>query len=91
VKFIKEKLIVPVDQLKHENLMNAAKTSMSSKILGSESDFFADLAVRAVLSVKTESEGDGGKKTARYPVRCVASCRGCVASGGGGGPHLGHR
>ena len=33
VKFIKERLIVPVDQLKEENLVNAAKTSMSSKIL----------------------------------------------------------
>ena len=69
VKFIKDKLIVPVDQLKQENLMNAAKTSMSSKILGPESEFFANLAVQAVLSVKSESEGDGGKKIIKYPVR----------------------
>jgi T-complex protein 1 subunit alpha len=49
--------------------MNAARTSMSSKILGPESDFFADLAVNAVLSVRSESEGDGGKKSVKYPVR----------------------
>ena len=43
---------------------------MSSKILGPESDFFAKLAVDAVLSVKTESEAaESGKKISKYPVR----------------------
>jgi len=51
-----------VDQLKSDHLINAAKTSMSSKILGPESDFFARLAVDAVLSVKSESDGQNGKK-----------------------------
>jgi hypothetical protein len=132
VKFIKESLIVPVDQLKQENLINAAKTSMSSKILvrvpslsfmqiftyvcvcivcvgththhppthplthphthprlslsppppphthtqkGPESEFFAKLAVDAVLSVRTESDFvEAGKKTGKYPVRCVCVC-----------------
>lgn len=51
--------------------MNAAKTSMSSKILGPESDFFAEMAVDAVTAVKTESDGDQGKKVVKYPVSAV--------------------
>lgn len=41
-------------------------------IQGPESEFFAKLAVDAVLSVRTESEAsDSGKKVTKYPVRCV--------------------
>jgi T-complex protein 1 subunit alpha len=32
--------------------LNAAKTSMSSKLLGSESDFYADIVVKAMQRVK---------------------------------------
>jgi len=71
VKFIKENLVVPVDQLKDENLMNAARTSMSSKILGPDSDFYARLAVDAILAVRAESEGENGRKIVRYPVSAV--------------------
>ena len=42
------------------NFLIIAKTSMSSKILGAESDFFSKLAVAAALKVKLESK-DGTK------------------------------
>lgn len=67
VKYIKNNMVVQVDELGEEVLLNSAKTSMASKILGPESDFFARLAVDAVTSVKTtNSEGK-----ARYPINAV--------------------
>lgn len=56
VKYIKSNLVVPSEALDKTNLINAAKTSMSSKILGSEANFFAELAVSAALKVRIESE-----------------------------------
>jgi T-complex protein 1 subunit alpha len=63
VKYIKANLVVAADTLGRENLINAAKTSMSSKILHAESDFFAELAVTAVTRIKTEKDGK-----AKYPI-----------------------
>jgi T-complex protein 1 subunit alpha len=48
VKFIQRELSLKVDTLGKEALINAAKTSMSSKLLSSESDFFADMVVNAI-------------------------------------------
>lgn len=52
VSHIKKHMVVHVSDLGDEHLINAAKTSMSSKIIGKESDFFSKLAVDAVKSVK---------------------------------------
>eukprot|EP00968_Pinguiococcus_pyrenoidosus_P008171 scaffold576_cov260-Pinguiococcus_pyrenoidosus.AAC.35 len=71
VKFIKENLVVPVDELGRENLVNAAKTSMSSKIVGPESKFFSEMVVNAVQMVKQEAEEGSARKRPRYPVSAI--------------------
>jgi len=65
VSHIKKRLVTPVSDLSDDHLISAAKTSMSSKIIGKEEDFFARLAVDAVKSVKmraTQADvaGEGG-------------------------------
>lgn len=66
VKYLSSSLSVKVDVLAQQQLMDAAKTSMSSKLLNAESDFFADLVVRAMQNVATTK---GDKK--HYPVKSV--------------------
>eukprot|EP00803_Ostreobium_quekettii_P009231 evm.model.scf_1188.1 EVM.evm.TU.scf_1188.1 scf_1188:2300-7428(+) len=66
-KYISENLAINTEKLGREMLLNTAKTSLSSKYLATESDFFADMVVDAVTAVKTTS--DSGKVT--YPVKAV--------------------
>ena len=47
-KYIEEHLSIDTASLGKETLLNAAKTAMSSKIVDSESDFFAHMVVDAV-------------------------------------------
>ncbi|PAA50628.1 hypothetical protein BOX15_Mlig005579g1, partial [Macrostomum lignano] len=67
VKFINERLVISVDDLARDNIVNAAKTSMSSKIIGCDAELFAAMAVDAAMAVRV-ADGKGGH---RYPIKAV--------------------
>jgi T-complex protein 1 subunit alpha len=61
-RYIQNNLCLKVSDLGRECLINCVKTSMSSKIIGSEQDFYAKMVVDAILNVK---QGD------KYPIKSV--------------------
>jgi len=66
-KFIAENITLKSDNLGEETFINCAKTSLSSKIIGCELDFFAQMSVTAMQRVQTiNAEGK-----AKYPVKAV--------------------
>ena len=62
-----ENISVKVDQLGRDSLVNIAKTSMSSKVIGSDSNFFANMVVDAMQAVKSTND----KSETKYPVKAV--------------------
>ncbi len=60
--YIQQHLSVKVSDLGKDCLINCAKTSMSSKIIGTENDFFSKLVADAIQYVKT---GD------KYPIKSI--------------------
>ncbi|KAG5519233.1 hypothetical protein PMAC_002321 [Pneumocystis sp. 'macacae'] len=66
-KYLTEVLQIKVEHLGKDCLMNVAKTSMSSKVIGSDSDFFANMTVDAILSVRTIN----ARGEIKYPVKAI--------------------
>ena len=98
VSYLKKQMVMNVSELNDDHLIQAAKTSMSSKIIGKESDFFAKLAVDAVKSVKMRSSAadlagaasaGSSSSSSGAPAAAAASTSAAVAGapadGGNGG------
>jgi T-complex protein 1 subunit alpha len=73
VKFLEQQLSIPVEELGRECVLAAARTSLSSKIIGPDAQFFGDMAVCAMEAVKVAtSEGkDKEKGSFKYPIKAV--------------------
>lgn len=66
IKYIKDNLSIKTETLGRSSIVNVAKTSLNSKLIGAESDFFANMIVNAVEAVGVAS----GKET-RYPIKSI--------------------
>ena len=51
-KFLENVLARDIESVGKEALVNVAKTTLNSKLIGADGDFFANMAVDAIKSVK---------------------------------------
>jgi T-complex protein 1 subunit alpha len=65
--YITKNLAVDIDENNRDILINIAKTSMSSKIIGNDAKFFSELVVDALLAVKTKNLLGESK----FPIKAV--------------------
>ena len=68
VKYMSENVTTKVADLSREALLAIARTSMSSKVIGSDSEFFSNMVVDAMRSVKSVNPRTNEVK---YPVKAV--------------------
>ncbi|VDN96515.1 unnamed protein product [Rodentolepis nana] len=66
-KYIQNNMVLDSDALGKSCLVNVAKTSMSSKLITLDADFFANMAVDAVLAIKAPD----GKGDFVYPTKSI--------------------
>lgn len=55
VKFIKENMAININSASNKDLINIAKTSMSSKLISGEMDLFGKIVIDCLEAVKTKS------------------------------------
>ena len=67
IQYLNENISTKVEHLGRDSLVNIAKTSMSSKIIGSDSEFFSNMVVDAIQSVKSTNN----RNDIKYPVKAV--------------------
>ena len=66
IKYVQQKVALKTVTLTDDQLVSVARTSLNSKFIGSEDDFFAKMVVEAIKAVKITVEGKD-----KYPVSQV--------------------